>query len=69
MAPSKQQALLLEAKFGNFAVHTVDVPGAGEKYGIFVEHLLVPAVLGSDIAGDVEEVDEGITGVSVGDRV
>ncbi|KAM6490699.1 GroES (chaperonin 10)-like protein [Amanita muscaria] len=87
MAPSKQQALLLEAKFGNFAVHTVDVPkpGAGEvlvkvhsaalnpldwkiqKYGIFVEHF--PAVLGSDIAGDVAEVGEGVTGVSVGDRV
>ncbi|KAM6490695.1 GroES (chaperonin 10)-like protein [Amanita muscaria] len=87
MAPSKQQALLLEAKFGNFAVHTVDVPkpGVGEvlvkvhsvalnpvdwkiqKYGALVEYF--PAVLGLDIAGDVAEVGEGVTGVSVGDRV
>ncbi|KIL62428.1 hypothetical protein M378DRAFT_81236 [Amanita muscaria Koide BX008] len=87
MASSKQQALFLEAKFGNFAIRTVDVPkpGAGEvlvkvqsvalnpldwkvqKYGVFVDRF--PAVLGSDIAGDVVEIGEGVSGFEVGDRV
>lgn len=37
------------------------------KYGIFVEEF--PAVLGSDLAGDVVEVGEGVTAFAKGDRV
>ncbi|KAH7921596.1 GroES-like protein [Leucogyrophana mollusca] len=37
------------------------------KLGIFVEHY--PAVLGSDGAGVVEEVGEGVTTFAVGDRI
>ena len=37
------------------------------KYNALVESY--PVVLGSDIAGDVEELGEGVTNVSVGDRV
>ena len=37
------------------------------KYGIFVEEY--PAVLGSDLAGDVVEVGEGVTTLAKGDRV
>ena len=37
------------------------------KYGIFVEEF--PAVLGSDLAGDVVEVGEGVTTFAKGDRV
>ncbi|KAF5336259.1 hypothetical protein D9758_016049 [Tetrapyrgos nigripes] len=38
-----------------------------QSFGVFVENY--PAVLGTDIAGDVEEVGEGVTGFSKGDRV
>ena len=38
-----------------------------QKYGIFVEEY--PAVLGTDIAGDVEEVGEGVTEFKKGDKV
>jgi NADPH:quinone reductase-like Zn-dependent oxidoreductase len=38
-----------------------------QKYGMFVEHY--PAIVGVDIAGDVEEVGEGITSFSKGNRV
>lgn len=38
-----------------------------QKHGVFVEHY--PAIVGVDIAGDVEEVGEGITSFSKGDRV
>ncbi|KAK7438618.1 hypothetical protein VKT23_017951 [Stygiomarasmius scandens] len=38
-----------------------------QAIGIFVENY--PAVLGTDIAGDVEDVGEGVTGFSKGDRV
>ncbi|THU85534.1 GroES-like protein [Dendrothele bispora CBS 962.96] len=38
-----------------------------QSYAIFVEKY--PAVLGTDIAGDVEEIGEGVTGFSKGDRV
>ncbi|KAF8804124.1 GroES-like protein [Phlegmacium glaucopus] len=38
-----------------------------QKYGIFVE--TYPAVLGTDIAGDVEELGEGVTDLKKGDRV
>lgn len=37
------------------------------KHNIHLEKY--PAVLGVDIAGDVEEVGEGVTNVSVGDRI
>ena len=38
-----------------------------QKYGILVG--TYPAILGSDIAGDVEELGEGITDFKKGDRV
>ncbi|KAH9481157.1 Dehydrogenase orsE [Psilocybe cubensis] len=38
-----------------------------QKYGIFVEEF--PAVIGCDIAGDVEELGEGVIGFKKGDRV
>ncbi|KAF8961933.1 chaperonin 10-like protein [Flammula alnicola] len=38
-----------------------------QKYGIFVEKF--PAVLGEDLAGDVEELGEGVTDFKKGDRV
>ena len=37
------------------------------KFNVLVE--TYPVVLGSDVAGDVEELGEGVTNVSVGDRV
>lgn len=37
------------------------------RYGIFVQTF--PAILGTDIAGEVEEVGEGITDLKQGDRV
>ena len=38
-----------------------------QKYGVYVEKY--PVVLGLNIAGDVEEVGEGVTNFSKGDRV
>ncbi|KAF5342235.1 hypothetical protein D9611_002095 [Ephemerocybe angulata] len=38
-----------------------------QKYGILVTNF--PAILGSDIAGDVVEVGEGVSNFAVGDRV
>lgn len=38
-----------------------------QKYGILVEKF--PAILGLDIAGDVEEIAEGVTEFQKGDRV
>lgn len=38
-----------------------------QKYGVFIEEY--PAILGTDIAGDVVEVGEGVTNFSPGDRV
>ncbi|KAF8968722.1 chaperonin 10-like protein [Flammula alnicola] len=38
-----------------------------QKYGVFVENF--PAVLGGDLAGDVEELGEGVTDFMKGDRV
>ena len=37
------------------------------KYGFFVEKF--PAILGTDVAGDVEEIGEGVTEFQKGDRV
>jgi NADPH:quinone reductase-like Zn-dependent oxidoreductase len=37
------------------------------KFNVLVESY--PVVLGSDVAGDVEELGEGVTNFSVGDRV
>jgi NADPH:quinone reductase-like Zn-dependent oxidoreductase len=37
------------------------------RYGIFVQTF--PAILGTDIAGEVEEVGEGVTDFKQGDRV
>ena len=38
-----------------------------QKYAFAINHY--PAVLGIDAAGDVEELGEGVIGVSIGDRV
>ena len=38
-----------------------------QKYGMLVEKY--PAILGLDIAGDVEEIAEGVTGFEKGDKV
>lgn len=38
-----------------------------QKYAVFIEEY--PAILGGDIAGDVVELGEGVTGFAVGDRV
>lgn len=38
-----------------------------QKYGILVEKF--PAILGYDIAGDVEEIGEGVTDLQKGDRL
>ncbi|PPQ66898.1 hypothetical protein CVT24_008513 [Panaeolus cyanescens] len=38
-----------------------------QKYGAFIENY--PAILGCDIAGDVEEIGEGVEGFKKGDRV
>lgn len=37
------------------------------KYDVLVENY--PVVLGGDVSGDVEELGEGVTNVSVGDRM
>ncbi|KAF5342097.1 hypothetical protein D9611_002018 [Ephemerocybe angulata] len=90
MIPTEQKALILQAKFGTFALSsTVSVakPKAGEvlikvhaaalnpidwkirKYGLFIEEF--PTILGSDVAGEVVELGEGVSEsqVKVGDRV
>ena len=38
-----------------------------QKYGLLVEKF--PAIIGADIAGDVEEIGEGVTEFQKGDRV
>ena len=38
-----------------------------QKYGAFIEEF--PAILGTDVAGDVEELGEGVSEFKKGDRV
>lgn len=38
-----------------------------QKYGIFISEF--PAILGTDLAGDVAAIGEGVTKFKVGDRV
>ena len=38
-----------------------------QKYGIFIETF--PAILGSDVAGEVVELGAGVSSFKVGDRV
>ena len=84
---STHKALLLEKKFGGYAVGDIPTPkpGPGEllvkvhaaalnpvdwkiqKYGIFIETF--PAILGSDVAGEVVELGTGVSSFKVGDRV
>ncbi|KAF8910463.1 hypothetical protein CPB84DRAFT_1842479 [Gymnopilus junonius] len=85
--PTKQKAVFLNKKFGEFVLgkNDIPIPGPGDvlvkikstslnpvdwkiqKYGMFAEEF--PAVLGTDIAGDIEEVGEGVTEFKKGDKV
>ncbi|PFH50023.1 hypothetical protein AMATHDRAFT_75844 [Amanita thiersii Skay4041] len=38
-----------------------------QKYGVFIEKF--PAILGSDMAGEIKQLGEGVTGFVVGDKV
>ena len=40
-----------------------------QKTGLVTENVIFPAVTGSDAAGTVEEVGEGVTSFFKGDRV
>ncbi|KIJ89467.1 hypothetical protein K443DRAFT_624700, partial [Laccaria amethystina LaAM-08-1] len=51
----------------NKAASLNPVDWKAQKHGMFVKHY--PAIVGVDIVGDVEEVGEGITLFSKGDRV
>ncbi|KAM6490693.1 hypothetical protein JOM56_014036 [Amanita muscaria] len=74
MAPSQQQAFLLDAKFGNFVIHTVE-PGAGEVLVKVQSAAFTPIDWKIQKYGvlvehfPAVEVGAGVTGVSVGDRV
>ncbi|KAF8193397.1 chaperonin 10-like protein [Pholiota molesta] len=71
--PPTQKALLLPKRFGDlvigddfgFCVNPVD--WKVHKQGIFVDTF--PAILGGDIAGDVDELGPGVKDFKVGDRV
>ncbi|KAI0697615.1 chaperonin 10-like protein [Cytidiella melzeri] len=60
---STQKALLLLEPKGSYAVRNVDIPKPGPG-----ELLTYPAVLGTDSAGIVKEVGEGIATFAVGDK-
>ena len=40
-----------------------------QLYGLFSDTMEFPSILGSDAAGTVEELGEGVTGFTKGDRV
>ncbi|OJT14985.1 Zinc-binding alcohol dehydrogenase domain-containing protein cipB [Trametes pubescens] len=85
--PTQQNALLLLAKQGDFAVQTRPVPSPGpgellvrneasglnpvdwkiQAYGLFIKDY--PAVLGTDAAGVIVAVGEGVPTWKVGDKV
>ncbi|KAJ3507255.1 hypothetical protein NMY22_g16987 [Coprinellus aureogranulatus] len=60
--PGKGQVLV---KIHSSALNPVD--WKIQKYGIYIEKF--PAILGSDIAGEVVELGEGVSHVAVGDKV
>lgn len=84
---TRQKALVLSEKFGQFNIQEIAVyrPGPGEilikiqaaalnpldwqirKYGIEIDGY--PAILGYDLAGDVEEIGEGVSDFQKDDRV
>ncbi|KAF8910481.1 chaperonin 10-like protein [Gymnopilus junonius] len=67
-----QKALVLNEKFGQFNIQEIEVyrPGPREiliKYDFEID--AYPAILGCDIAGDVEAIGEGVSDFKLGDRV
>ncbi|KAF8188627.1 chaperonin 10-like protein [Pholiota molesta] len=75
---SMQKALILTKKFGDFtragevlvkiiATSLNPVDWKIQKYGIIIENY--PAILGTDVSGEVEEVGEGVIEFKKGDRV
>lgn len=60
--PGKGEVLL---KIHSAALNPVD--WKLQKYGFFLE--TYPATLGSDIAGEVVELSDGVTELSIGDKV
>ncbi len=82
---SEQKALLLEKAKGPFVVGSIPIPKPTPGHILVKvkaaalnpvdwkiqteEFIKYPAVLGSDIAGDVEELGEGVEGFSKGDKM
>ncbi|THU85444.1 GroES-like protein [Dendrothele bispora CBS 962.96] len=73
---SEQKALLIESKQGRFVENSLSrfkatalnpIDWKAQEYGMFYEKY--PAIVGSDVAGDVEDVGEGVVGFKKGDRV
>ncbi|KAK0189228.1 GroES-like protein [Armillaria mellea] len=71
----QQKALVLQSKQAQFTLETRPIPTVGrgqllvkiQTYGAFVANF--PAVLGTDIAGEIVDIGEDVTGWSKGDRV
>lgn len=60
--PGKEEVLV---KISSLALNPID--WKIQKYGWFIAKY--PAVLGSDLAGDVIQLGEGVSGLAVGDQV
>ena len=66
-APYRSQIKVLEKSLTK--IKSVFADWKVQKYGILIEKYRDPAILGFDIAGDVEEIGEGVTEFQKGDRV